>query len=79
LEQFRYDKNDELELLATVDMALEELQKSGKDINVQSVKQIIQSDKEWKAKLKRSVFSDANIAKALEQCRQLFSIEQAGE
>jgi type I restriction enzyme S subunit len=73
LEQFRYQKNDALELLTTVDMACEDLSKAGKVVATSTVKQIIQDSPEWKAKLNRSVFSDDNIAATIETCRQLFS------
>ena len=72
LEQFRFKKNDELELLATVDMAIEELRTSGREVDVAAVKDVIASDPEWKAKLERSMFSDANIADAMSQCEILF-------
>lgn len=72
LEQFRRKKNDELELLATVDMAAEELRAAGRNVDVQSVKEILKGDPEWKPKLSRAVFSDANITRAVETCRSLF-------
>ncbi|RKY68191.1 MAG: hypothetical protein DRP97_06620 [Candidatus Latescibacterota bacterium] len=71
LEQFRYKKNDELEVLATVDMAAEELRASGKDVDVAAVKNVIGSHPEWEAKLDRAVFSDANIAEAIKQSEAL--------
>jgi type I restriction enzyme S subunit len=72
LGQFRRRRNDDLELLATVDMAAEELRAVDKDVNVDSVKDVIRNHPEWQAKLNRPVFSDANIAKAIETCRMLF-------
>lgn len=73
LEQFRYQKNDALELLTTVDMASEDLSRAGKVVTTSTVKQIIHDSPEWKAKLDRSVFSDDNIAASIQTCRQLFS------
>ena len=73
LEQFRYEKNDTLELWATVDMAVQDLHKTQKDITVENVKAIIKNNKEWKAKLKREVFSDDNIAEAISKTQQLFA------
>jgi type I restriction enzyme S subunit len=73
LEQFRYQKNDALELLTTVDMACEDLSRVGKVVTTSTVKQIIHDSPEWKAKLNRSVFSDDNIAATIQTCRQLFS------
>ena len=72
LERFRYKKNDELELLATVDMAMEDLRREEKAIELGTVKQIIQGHPEWTAKLQREVFSDANISRAIQECRELF-------
>ncbi|MBV9792123.1 MAG: restriction endonuclease subunit S [Chloroflexi bacterium] len=72
LEQFRYKPNDELELLATVDMAVEELRDQGAEVTVTAIKGVIKANKEWEAKLSRDVFSDDHIAEALETCRVLF-------
>jgi hypothetical protein len=73
LEQLRYKKNDELELYATVDKAMVELAESNKDINLQLVKQIIDEHPEWKPKLERDIFSDDNIAKAMEFLNNFFN------
>ena len=72
LDQFRYERSGDLELLTTVDLAAEELREAGKDISVESVKEAIRGDPEWQAKLNRVVFSDANISRAIDQCRTLF-------
>ncbi|MFA5689075.1 MAG: restriction endonuclease subunit S [Kiritimatiellales bacterium] len=74
LEQFKYIKNrrDELELLTTVDMARVELREAGKPVTVNTVKAIIQASQEWKAKLKREIFSDTNIARAIKWSNELF-------
>ena len=71
LEQFRYEKNDTLELLATVDMAVQDLQAEGKEATVENIKDLIGGNKEWKAKLKRDIFSDDNIAEAITRTREL--------
>lgn len=73
LEQFRFRKNDDLELLATVDMAVEELRAAGKNIDVPGVKAVIRSHPEWKAKLDREVFSDTNIQRAIHAAGKLFA------
>lgn len=72
LERFRYTKTDELELLATVDMAMEDLRHAGNPVSPEAVKRIIQSHPEWQAKLERDIFSDANIERALAECHNLF-------
>jgi type I restriction enzyme S subunit len=73
LEQFRLKKTDELELLTTVDMAMEDLHREGKAIQVGTVKQVIHDHPEWIAKLRRELFSDINIARAMQTCRKLFA------
>lgn len=78
LEQFRYKKNDDLEVLATVDMAAFELRASGKTVDVAAVKDVITSHPEWEAKLNRAAFSDANIAEAIKQSDALLGSEIAG-
>jgi len=72
LNHFRFKKNDDLELLATVDMAAEELRAAGKAVDVESVKGVIRSHPEWQAKLNRAVFADANIAAAMKESDGLF-------
>lgn len=78
LDQFRYKTNDELELLTTVDMASEEIQRAGEPINVSGIKQVILSAPEWKAKLNRPIFSDEKIVAAIQMCNQLFQAESDG-
>jgi type I restriction enzyme S subunit len=72
LEQFRFKKNDELELLATVDMAAEELRAAGQPVDVEGVKMVIRNHPDWQAKLDRPVFSDTNIASAMRESEKLF-------
>lgn len=72
LERFRLKKTDELELLATVDMAMEDLRRTGKAVTMDAVKQVIRDHPEWQAKLDRPIFSDANITRAIAECRALF-------
>ncbi len=53
-------------------MAAVELRAAGKKVDPVAVKDVIRSDPEWRAKLDRPAFSDANIARAVEACRTLF-------
>ena len=76
LEQFRYKKNNDLELLATVDMAAEELCEAGEEVSVESIKKVVRSHPEWNPKLDRSIFSDTNLASAIEICQKLFRRKQ---
>ena len=73
LEQFRYESNEQLELLTTVDMAVCELAKNKQTASVADVKKVIRNHPEWKAKLNRPIFSDANIAAAIDKSRELLS------
>ena len=72
LKQFRYKKNNDLELLTTVDMASEELYEAGEEVSVESIKEVIRSHPEWDPKLDRPIFSETNLAQAIESCQKLF-------
>ena len=76
LERFRYETNNDLELLTTVDMAAEELCEAGEEVSVESVKEVIRSHPEWNPKLDRPIFSDTNLASAIESCQELFRRKQ---
>lgn len=73
LSQFKYTSVNDLELYATIDMAICDLQNEGIEISVDTVKNLIGSNKEWKAKLKKNYFSDADIARAIAMSKKLFS------
>ena len=72
VSQFQYTSVNELELLATVDMAICDLRREGKEISVASIKDLIRSNKEWRDKLKKAYFKDADIQRAIKRCQQLF-------
>lgn len=72
VSQFQYTSVNELELLATVDMAICDLWREGKEISVASIKDLIRSNKEWRDKLKKAYFKDADIQRAIKRCQQLF-------
>lgn len=63
--EFKFKSNDELELLATVDNSLMELSKKKMEFTSANVLDIIKSEKEWEAKLERTIFSDANVERAI--------------
>lgn len=67
LERFHYRKTDDLELLATVDMAVVELAAAGQSADVAGVKRTIAVPPEWMPKLSRELFSDDRIAIAESQ------------
>lgn len=70
---FKYTKTNDLELYATIDMAICDLQHEDMSVSVDSVKDLIRSNKEWKAKLTKTYFSDADIARAIDMCKRLYS------
>lgn len=72
VSQFQYTKVDELELLATVDMAMCDLSQEGIPVTVQTIKDLIQSTKEWRDKLKKTYFSDTDIQRAIVKCKKMF-------
>ena len=69
---FQYTRVDDLELFATVDMAICDLRKLHKPISVQTIKEFIHSTKEWRYKLYKTYFSDLNIQRAINKCREFF-------
>ena len=77
LDRFKFKKNNELEVLTTVDMSCEDLRIEGKAISVQTVKALIESEPEWLPKLEREIFSDMGIAAAIRQSQELFGEEAA--
>ncbi len=73
LERFHYRKTDDLELLATVDMAMVDLAAAGQPVDAAGVKRVIAAHPAWVPKLSRELFSDDNIANAITECQALFS------
>ena len=72
VSQFQYISVNELELFATVDMAICGLKQEGKEISVASIKNLSSSNKEWRAKLKKAYFRDSEIQRAIKKCQDLF-------
>ena len=72
VSQFQYTNVNDLELFATVDMAICDLRREGKEISVASIKDLIRSNKEWKDKLKKNYFRDSDIQRAIKKCQDLF-------
>lgn len=68
----RYKNIDELELLATIDMAICDLKEENIPISVENIKHLIHSNTEWKKKLERQIFSDKNIIRAIQELQTLF-------
>lgn len=72
ISNFRYTKTNILELLATIDMAICDLKTDELSISLQNIKNLIRSNKEWKAKLDKTYFSDRDIIWAMNECKRLF-------
>lgn len=72
-ENFLHTSRNDLELFATVDMAMCDLDEAGIPVSVESIKNLIASNKEWKAKLSKNYFSDWDIARAIRKCVELFN------
>lgn len=73
VSRFKFETNDNLELWATVDMAIQDLKNENKPINLGTIKEVINNNKEWKDKLKRTVFSDDNIKNAIMRLETLYT------
>jgi type I restriction enzyme S subunit len=71
-DKLKFKKTIDLELLATVDMAICELVEAGTPISVASIKHLIATNEEWKEKLEKQTFSDDNIARAIRNLDALF-------
>lgn len=72
-ENFLHTSRNDLELFATVDMAMCDLDEVGISVSVESIKNLIASNKEWKAKLSKTYFSDWDIVRAIKKCTELFN------
>ena len=72
-ENFLHTSRNDLELFATVDMAMCDLDEVGISVSVESIKNLIASNNEWKAKLSKTYFSDWDIARAIKKCTELFN------
>lgn len=72
IEQFKFYKNEYLEVLTTVDKAICELAQKRNTIDVQNIKVYIDSIPQWKKKLERPYFSDIEIQRAIDESNKLF-------
>ncbi|MDR9859500.1 restriction endonuclease subunit S [Treponema socranskii] len=71
-ERLKFKSVDTLELWATVDMAICDLENMQMPISLSSIKYLIATNEEWKKKLEKPLFNDANIIKAISELRTLF-------
>ena len=70
---FHYENNNNLEVLATVDYAINDLVNQNKAITLANIKTYIASDEEWRPKLELDYFTDNAIIKAMEKIKKLFN------
>ncbi len=70
--EFKYKNVNQLEVLTTIDMAICDLEKENERVSLQTVKELIEADKEWEKKLEKSYFSDTEIQKAINESNRLF-------
>lgn len=70
---FHYENNNNLEVLATVDYAINDLVNQNKAITLANIKTYIASDEEWRPKLELDYFTDNAIIKAMEKIKELFN------
>jgi type I restriction enzyme S subunit len=71
--RFKYVKVDQLELIATVDMARCDLEKEGIPVSLSTIKNLIATSKEWKTKLEKTFFDDLSIQQGIDESYRLFS------
>ncbi len=72
LTQFKYTKVDQLELIATIDMARCDLEKGGISVSLSTIKHLIATNEEWKTKLKKNYFDDFSIQRGIDNSYKLF-------
>ncbi|MDL2207846.1 restriction endonuclease subunit S [Desulfovibrio sp. OttesenSCG-928-F20] len=72
VSNFQRTRIDDLELFATVDMAICDLREIHKPVSVHTIKELIGSTEEWREKLTKTYFSDLDIQRAINKCRELF-------
>lgn len=72
INQFKFRKNNDLEVLATVAEAVKEIMGANNYPTLTAVKKIINDNAEWKPKLVKDFFSDKAIQSAIDESIKLF-------
>lgn len=72
IEQFKFYKNEYLEVLTTIDKVICELIRKKIIIDVPNIKSYIASIPQWKNKLEKPYFSDIEIQRAIDESNKLF-------
>jgi type I restriction enzyme S subunit len=71
IDNFHYTGVDDLELLATVDMAICDLEETGIFVKLENIKHLIATNVKWKAKLNKKTFADSKIIWAIKQLSEI--------
>lgn len=69
---FRYKKNEEWEMLATVDYTIEHLRMTGHDPDARKILQYIANDSEWSAKIEKLNVTEFSVQSAVNEIKCLF-------
>lgn len=70
---FKYTKNNDLEVLATVDYAIVGLKNQNIPITLENIKSYINNDEDWKPKLQKDFFNDNAILNAMNKSKTLLN------
>ncbi|TAT97834.1 hypothetical protein ELI49_29185 (plasmid) [Rhizobium ruizarguesonis] len=71
-EQFRFKKNEDWEMLATVDYAIEHMRSLGIEPEANQVLDYIRADYEWHAKIEKLGLTEFSIQSAIVEIKALF-------
>ena len=75
LQNFKFTSVDDLEVLATVDMAICDLRTAGILISLDTVKDVIRRNREWAPKLNKAYFGDKEISRAICKLNDIIGVE----
>ncbi|WP_162627553.1 restriction endonuclease subunit S [Erythrobacter sp. KY5] len=71
-DRFRFKKNEDWEVLATVDYAIEHLQSLGIEPDATQILQFIEADDEWRPKIEKLRLTETSIEAAMVEVKALF-------
>lgn len=72
-KEMKYETNEKLELLSTVDYASLELMKSYKNITIDNIILLIKAEPEWAPKMNKKIFTERNIENAIDKLHGWFA------
>ncbi|TGP82072.1 hypothetical protein EN870_07605 [bacterium M00.F.Ca.ET.227.01.1.1] len=73
-DQFRFKKNDDWEVLATVDYSMEHLRSEGIEPHPDTVLQYIRADDEWRHKIEKLRLTETKIQSTMIELAALFGV-----